>query len=414
MHIYDYIVIGSGLTGLAIAKKIHRETDNILILEAQELTGGDNRPANLPTNLGNQTINNGLRFFPDTAASQKAALFLEELLGKQAFNSSSENLIETYESKPTKSFEGDRGFKKFIGFGEKSPDCYEELAYFLSQNKRSFVQDPYLWVQDLTEGLQNKILKNSIVTRFGFEGLQADSSELKLTHVVINGSKQLFAHNFIFAGPIKDLAALVPDDVLSARLKVKLKKAKAWQGVCLDLLHNTVVNKSNMFLLDGTTEDSLSPCIGCFQSPAAPSVVPSAAPPAVAPTTQQTSQQISQWLSFIDSEVAEDTENISLILKKMKRQIKRAFPEMADSITKERIFITPVLSGSDLKLSANGTLPKVPNLWVASSQASSYKNLLGSLMQAQFILSSLGFLSGLEDNSAAVSIKFSTGPDLEA
>lgn len=369
MHIYDYIIIGSGLTGLTIAKKISQETDNILVLEAQDVTGGSNHPAA----LNNTTINNGLRFFPASDASEKALSFLEDLLGTSLLNSKIENTVKTYEAS---------GFKKFVGFGEKSPEFYEQLQYFLSNEELTLAQNPYKWTHELSESLQDKIQKKSIVTKFGFENL--DSEKPNLTHVIVNGSKQLFAHNFIFSGPVKELALLVPDDILNVRAKAKLKKSTAWQGVCLDLFHTTTLDKSNLFLLDGTTDDDLGPCIGRFLTP-----------------TEGAEGQISQWMSFIDSEAAEDTENIGLVLKKMKRQIKRAFPEVADSIKKERISVSPILSGSDLKLNANGTLPKVQNLWIASSQTSVYQNLLGSLMQAQFILSSLGFVTGLEAELAS-------------
>lgn len=366
MHIYDYIIIGSGLTGLTIAKKISQETDNILVLEAQDVTGGSNRPVL----LNNTTVSNGLRFFPATEVSQKALLFLEDLTGQRISNSAAQSSIETYEAS---------GFKKFVGFGEKSPEFYEQLSYFLASEEQILDEGPHEWTHELAEGLQNKIQEKSIVTKFGFDEL--DSEKPKLTHVVVNGSKQLFAHNFIFAGSVKDLVLLVPDDILNVRAKAKLKKSKAWQGVCLDLFHSTVLDKTNLFLLNGTTDDDIGPCVGRFL-----------------PTVPGAEGQISQWMSFVDSELAEDTENIGLVLKKIKRQIKRAFPEVADSIKKERIFVTPVLSGADLKLNANGTLPKVQNLWIASSQMSPYQNLLGSLMQAQFILSSLGFVPVLENN----------------
>lgn len=367
MHIYDYIIIGSGLTGLTIAKKLSQETDNILVLEAQEITGGGNHPAQI-----NQIpINNGLRYFPATELSSKALTFLEELVGTPLAGASIPNTIETYEAS---------GFKKFVGFGEKSPEFYEQLSYFLSNEELVLSQEPHLWAQNLAQALDSQIQKKSIVTRFGFEGL--DTEKPKLTHVIVNGSKTIYGLNFIFAGPVKDLITLLPDDVLNIRAKAKLKKAKAWQGVCLDLYHSTVTDKSNLFLLNGTTDDDLGPCVGRYL-PAAP----------------EGEGQISQWMSFIDSEDAEDTENIGLVLKKMKRQIKRAFPALVDTIKKERINVTPVLSGSDLKLSANGTLPKVPNLWIASSQANPYQNLVGSLMQAQLILSSLGFATNLEITS---------------
>lgn len=366
MHIYDYIIIGSGLTGLTIAKKISEETENILVLEAQDILGGDNRPVQFAQN----TINSGLRFFPATQASEKALNFLETLLGEQKVKASTvENSVETYEAS---------GFKKFLGFGEKSPEFYDQLSYFLATEEQALTSQPYQWVQTLAASLGDKIQNRSIVTRFGFEGL--DSEKPKLTHVIVNGTKQIYAQNFIFAGPVKDLALLVPDDVLNARVKAKLKKSKAWQSVCVDLFHTTSIEKQNLFLLNGTTDDDLGPCIGRFL-----------------PKTSETQEgQISQWTSFIDSESAEDTENIGLVIKKMRRQIRRAFPEMAESIKNERIFVSPVLSGADLKISANATLPKVENLWIASSQVSSYHNLLASLMQARLVLSSLGFLASDE------------------
>lgn len=366
MHIYDYIIIGSGLTGLTIAKKISEETENILVLEAQDILGGDNRPVQFAQN----TINSGLRFFPATQASEKALNFLETLLGEQKAKATTvENLVETYEAS---------GFKKFLGFGEKSPEFYDQLSYFLANEEQVLASQPYEWVQTLAASLGSKIQNRSIVTRFGFEGL--DSEKPKLTHVIVNGTKQVYAQNFIFAGPAKDLALLVPDDVLNARAKAKLKKSKAWQSVCVDLFHTTAIEKQNLFLLNGTTDDDLGPCIGRF--------LPKA--------SEAQEGQISQWTSFIDSESAEDTENIGLVLKKMRRQIRRAFPEIAESIKSERIFVSPVLSGADLKISANATLPKVENLWIASAQVSSYQNLLASLMQARLVLSSLGFLASDE------------------
>lgn len=352
MHIYDYIIIGSGLTGLSIAKKISQETSNILVLEQQEVAGGISRSVV----MNDHKLNNGLRFFPATDVAKRALEFLNEILGQEVAGESTENLIETYEAS---------GFKRFVGFGEKSPEFYEQLSYFLSSDEFKLNLQPYEWIQILVSQLQDKIQTKSIVTRFGFEGL--DSEKPELTHVVVNGSKNIYARNFIYAGPVKDLGLLIPDDVLNARAKAKLKKAQAWQAVGLDLVHSAACEKTNLFLLNGTTDDDIGPCVGRF------------------------SGQTSQWMSFVDSESAEDTENIGLILKKMKRQIKRAFPEMSDSIIKERVSVSPVISGSDLKLSANGTLAKVENLWIASPQVSAYQNLLGSLMQAKFTLASLGF-----------------------
>ena len=114
MHIYDYVIIGSGLTGLSIAAKIRQETENILILEAQDTFGGSNRLAQFQ----NQNITNGLRFFPATESSQKSISFLEDLLKQKIAENTVDNLPETYEA---------AGFKPFVGFGEKSFDFYAKI-----------------------------------------------------------------------------------------------------------------------------------------------------------------------------------------------------------------------------------------------------------------------------------------------
>jgi hypothetical protein len=62
-----------------------------------------------------------------------------------------------------------------------------------------------------------------------------------------------------------------------------------------------------------------------------------------------------------------------------------------DAIKAERLFVTPALSVGELKLNSNATLPKAENLWIASGQVNVAPNLLGTLLQTQFVLSSLGF-----------------------
>lgn len=369
MHIYDYIIIGSGLSGLTIAQRLAQETQNILVLEAQDHAGGENRVAKLE----GQEINNGLRFFPATAAAKKSIQFLEGILDSKLVSGPHENIPETYEAS---------GFKQFVGFGEKNIEFYDQLSYFLSPEEYSFEQAPFVWVQKLQDLLKDKIQTRSIVTRFGFENL--DSEKPQLTHVTVNGTKQVYAKNFIFAGPVKDLGLLLNEDILNARAKAKLKKSQAWQAICVDLFHTAKTEKSNLFVLNGTTDDEIGPCVGRFL-----------------PATE--SGQISQWLSFVDSESAEDTENIGLVLKKIKRQIKRAFPEISDSIKKERIFMSSPVSGADLKLTGHMTIPKVENLWIASSQVAQSKNLLGAVQQAQLILAAMGFDSGLDLNSQSKS-----------
>lgn len=358
MHIYDYIVIGSGLTGLNIAANISKETQNILILESENHIGGANRCATLHS----ETIENGLRFFPNTELASQVLLQLENFLGLKLIGLTKENHPETYDA---------NGFKSFVGFGDKSPEFYDQLAYFLNKSEIQLTLPVHQIINLIKEKYQGELLTRSYVTRFNF-------TEGKLTHVTVNGTKQFHANNFIFTGNVRDLNLLMPDEFMSARAKAKLKKDTAWMGLCLDLFHEvpegtSLVEKDNLFVLNGTTDDDIGPCIGRFNS------------------ALSSQKQISQWMSFVDVDTAEETENIAEVLKKMKRQIKRAFPEMAEHIKGERLFMSSPLSCGEIKMNANGTLHKVDNLWIASTQVSKYPNLLGSLLQSQMTLAALGF-----------------------
>ena len=357
-HIYDYAIIGSGLTGLSIAAALSRETKNIALIEAADFPFGVNKQIKFPTGPSN----NGLRFVPDSVLAEKAMSFIENLVGQAVIKDVTEVAPVTYDS---------GNFKTFLGFGDNPPPFYEELQYFTSSKRIELAMQPYEWTQKLFEQFKGDFMPRSYVTKFHNEGE-------KVSHVTINGSKTLHAQNFIFAGSVKDLAVLLPEDAISIRARTRLSKNTYWTALCLDLCHAKPVTESTaMHVLNGTTQDEIGPCAGMFG-------------PAV--ETEEGPLQSSQWLTFIEHEATEDSEVVGMALKKIKRQIKRAYPEALDGLKLERIFVAPLIAGNgELKVSANQTLPDLSNLWIASATMHEQRNLVGSLLQAEMILASLGF-----------------------
>lgn len=357
-HIYDYAIIGSGLTGLSIAAALSRETSNIALIEAADVPFGVNKKVNFPTG----PMNNGLRFVPDSVLAEKAMRFLESLLNTPVVADISEEAPITYES---------GNFKTFLGFGDTPPAFYEELAYFTSSKRIDLASEPFQWTQALYEQFKGDFMPRSYVTKFHQEGE-------RVTHVTINGSKTVQAQNFIFAGTVKDLALLLPEDAISIRARSKLSKNTYWTALCLDICHGKAVTETSaMHILNGTTQDEIGPCAGRFL-------------PAV--EVEGETLQASQWMTFIEHETTEDSEVVGLALKKIKRQIKRAYPEALDNIKLERIFVAPIIAGNgDIKLNANLTLPELENLWIASATVNEQKNLVGALLQAEMVIASLGF-----------------------
>lgn len=357
-HIYDYAIIGSGLTGLSIAAALSRETKNVVLLDGLDHSAGANKQINFPTG----PINNGIRFVPDSVLSEKALGFLENLLGQKVIADVSDEAPVTYDS---------GNFKTFLGFGENPPAFWEELSYFTSSKRIDLALQPFQWTQMLMEKFTGEFMPRSYVTKFQQEGE-------RITSVTVNGSKTIHAQNFIFAGAVRDLSLLLPEDAISQRARAKLAKNSYWTALCLDICHSKAVTDSTaMHVLNGTTQDEIGPCAGRFM-------------PAV--EVDGNMIQASQWITFIETEVTDDSEVVGMTLKKIKRQIKRAYPEALEDVKLERIFVSPYIAGNgDLKLSANKTIPNLENLWVASAPLSEQKNLVGALLQAEMIVASLGF-----------------------
>lgn len=356
-HVYDYAVIGSGLAGLAIANALSRITSNLVLIESSDTFGGLNRSIQTPFG----SMNNGLRFLPETDLSQKAIAFLEMLL----MASLSPEVVDA----PPLTFESG-GLRPFVGFGNNPPAFYDEITYFTHSRSLKTQLEPHEWTQVLFSQFTGEFMPKSYVTKFHM-------NENRLTHVTINGQKTIQAMNFIYCGPIKPLRTLMPEGALNAKALSKLSKNEYWTAVGLDLLHSQPVTEMrNLHILNGTTQDEIGPCVGAFH-PAA--------------EVNGENLQYSQWLTFLQDEEAEDTEVVGAALKKIKRQIKRAYPEALENLKFERILVVPSFSGNgDLKLSGNQTIPGIENFWIGSAQAHAQKNLLGALLQAELVTSALG------------------------
>jgi len=127
-----------------------------------------------------------------------------------------------------------------------------------------------------------------------------------------------------------------------------------------------------MFILNGTTQDDIGPCVGRFLA------------------SEEGQGQISQWLTFVSSEFTEDSEHVVHSLKKMKRQIQRAFPDSLKELKGERIVLSSSIGGgNEYKINDFGQISQVENLWISSSGAEGCINLAGALSQARKVCENL-------------------------
>lgn len=363
---YDFIVIGAGLSGLAIARRLAMENAKVLVLEGQDNYGGTHHP--IRNNDMVQT--NGLRLLPEARETREALEFLAPLLGTNLSLSTVESSPLTYES---------GGLRPFVGFGDQAPPFLHQIAAYLTEYRVLSQPEPWDWCRLLAENGGFELLTKSYVTRFNL-------NEDKVSSITMNGQKEYTADQYIFTGSATLLKALLPSEVWTAKAKSKLSKLKLWTQVGLDFVHSKPIYEgSNLLLLDGTGKDDLGPCLGRFQI--------------------QDGICSSQWMSFLEDDEAEDSEILGQALKKIRRQIKRAFPEAFDDLVFERICVFPSVSAN---LPTGSFLPKFENLHYGNGQLSPLQGLVGSLHQAQRILAQLGFSSNLSEP-----VKSSSSDDTE-
>lgn len=338
--IYDYVVVGSGLTGLIIATRLSQETEKVLLLESSDQVGGWLGRSHLP-------------FFPATESSIRSLENLENLIGMKIVGDTVESIPVTFDS-------GE--FKPFMGFGDKTPEFYDEMAYYCAPQALQLKLNPSEWIAQLQKNFKGTIATKSIVTRFQVENSQVQN-------VLINGTKKVHGRNFIFCGDIKDLERLIPHDFNGPKVRTKISKTKTWSRVTLVIDHKlTVTDSDQLHILIGTAQDEVVTCVGRFEN------------------------QQSLWTTFVSDEEAEDPEITAQALKRIKRQIKRAYPDSFPEGFSEKIVVQSGFGGHfDLKLNANQTWTDLENLWMGSAGFQADRNLVGALKQSWLVLASLGF-----------------------
>lgn len=357
---YDFVVIGGNLSGLVLTKKLASEGAKVLLIEADEHWGGSLHRIETPAGPGT----NALQLLPRVSEAEELLHWFSGLL----LNAPT---IER-DSRPISTFESGE-FRSFLGFGETAPRFHELI--------KEFLRGEFLQLQpDLTQCAQ--VLAAELATDHAAVQVQlkaiATSFEVangRILSLLLNGQKKIQADQFIFCGSVNGLIEMLPTTAWDARALSRLAKMRFWTMVGVDLIHPGVVTAANdLFILDGTTEDEFGPCLGVFDQPVL--------------VEQHRELQKSQWISFLDEEQAEDSEQLGQALKKIKKQIKRAFPQALEKLQFERVSVFPDW-GADLP--QGHFLPALENLHLGNGQLSGLPGYLGDLERVRKILNDLGF-----------------------
>jgi hypothetical protein len=340
---FDYIICGATLEGLLTGYYLHQQGLKTLILESSDKAGG------FFSSVGNSksTIQS---IFSSPASNETTAQLADWLNSHLNLN-----LEISKKVLPPTTFEKG-SFEPFVGFGENAPKEAEFLQDFTSAQRLQLNPSVNDWIKS--------VLASGLEVRYNSNLTAITVTDGKVLSVTINDKEILKADRFIYAenpANIIEFLNVESPAAVSQKVIARLSKGHFWSTLQLSLVHKTpVTQKEEIHVIYGTQKNPIV-SIGQFQG------------------------NTSQWISIVSSDVVDINEEGVQILKEMKRQIRRAYPESLDHPEFEKIALWPKTHGFiDLKSKHLGQLEGIENIYLCSNHLINNGNpFVGALIAAQ-------------------------------
>jgi hypothetical protein len=358
--IYDCVVVGAGLAGLLTAQGLSRQGKKVLLVEATDQFGGANHPTETLIRMPN-----GLRFIPGTPEAEEALSFLRLFQGFETLE------VTRIEQPPVT--DKDHKTTSFLGFGDSAPENYGQLGQFLHSHELKVSVPIGEWTTLLMRHFGGDYWPQHQATRFEVE-------DGKVAGLVLNGQKTVRTELVIFAAAPGQLASLMPNQELQGKFKNEFARQKFVSALQMDLIHPGPLVDS-----EGNTHglSSAIHCIG-FESGAEP--LTTVGRPVQLIDENDSIHHHSQWLAFVADDTVDDPEEVGECLKKMKRAVKRLYPQALEKGNKEKISAWPsIYFNGNWKTKDGVNSTNLKGLALATPAVSKAGNLVGALLQSQLV-----------------------------
>ena len=155
---------------------------------------------------------------------------------------------------------------------------------------------------------------------------------------------------------------MIAGEALSAKHRTRLAKATAWTAVTLELEHETpLVEDPGVQILSHGAKD-FEPVVG------------------------RGFGRVSRWMTLVPGERGMEHEFIGQVIRHVKRQLKRPYPNAFEGQVTERIFVLPQACGQlALKTKDVFRFPELPNLYLGNHALGGVGGALGSLEMARLL-----------------------------
>lgn len=330
MSKHNLVIIGSGIEALVLAGAALKKGLSVAILDSASKLGGSLAPLDYH---GSQ-IDSLYSRLPNSQENRDIITRLDSHLPYFEPVQIAEQERITFEKGQ---------FEPFVGFGENAPKAIEMLSPFSSQEKIKTRLNIAQLVQRLSE-------KADIHLNCTFTDILIYNK--KIASITVDEKKKFESDFFIFTKHPAELADILPQNTLLPKTVSKLSPQNAWAYLnLLCVSQNPAAESTACHILYGTQKDP-QVCVGEFYQ---------------ALNTQNVPVFYSQWISFLDQDTQDLSEDSVQALKEMKRQIKRAYPQAFDGLVFEKIALFEDAKASiELNSKNFGQLNELENLLLCS------------------------------------------------
>lgn len=355
---YDFAIIGSQLHALLIAYTLSRVYHKkVAILEPSEIIGGEDASII----VGAQKLMSHYMRIPSLTNTPELLEWLN-----QSFDI--ETPCEAVEITPIGIDSGK--LIPFVGFGDRKFTTIDLLNNYVQGEGYELNQMPSQWVEQL-----KNLFIGDIYTMAEVTALHTENNRLQ--YVVINGDKNLIAEQYIYCLPLKNLKKIASPQILTHKSLQKVFKNKTFSCLRLHLVHDNeaLVEKKPFHVLYGAKEE-FEPVIGQFS---------------------EINQKLhSLWSCWILSDLIDDNEHLGAVLKHIKKQIKRAYPQLFEHVEYEKIVFEQDCEGSgSLADLMTQNFCKLDGFWVCHPQIIDKTGLIGKIQAAKITCDGLQQSLGL-------------------
>ena len=322
---FDAVIIGNNLEALLVATQLKSSGRNVLII--------DQNVAPTESIFEDHIHNFHLQAAPESFA-----------------------VAHQTEKKDIQTFESAK-WQPFLGFGNQPPAFLDAIAPYLNLEKQRWAISYSAFIESLLQQVADDIIYKAKITNF-------EIANEKIESITINDSKVIKTDTVLFASQIEKLVDWFHPDHLGKKLFQKLAKVNFWTRLELNIKHDeqeVSLDKDN--LLTGSTENAI-PLFGSFYR-------------------NPEGFLCSQWVSFLSAELTDDSEAAGNVVREMKRQIKRAYPQAFEGLVFEKIRVSPYVEANiSIDLNKDGSLGNLNNAFVITGQFSGIAGNDGKLLQA--------------------------------